>query len=216
MEGRCHVSAGLPSSEGEELHALYAQQLAVQRQGGEGGGGGGGGAAAAANALQAVPRVRELVGQLLRLLRYESSLQAADPAIWARELRLRMFRNDFGWRSEAGALGVVQGAPVEPAAVALEHGSAAIVDLEGDTARSSYYRTGDGLNRGYQGAMHLGAMLRDLATQPRGDAWHEALQRKRREGAALSRAVEQNSLEAAVREVLLMSGNSLEDRIQIA
>ena len=102
-----------------------------------------------------------------------------------------MFRNDFGWRSEAGALGVVQGAPVEPAAVALEHGSAAIVDLEGDTARSSYYRTGDGLNRGYQGAMHLGAMLRDLATQPRGDAWHEALQRKRREGAALSRAVEQ-------------------------
>ena len=65
-------------------------------------------------------------------------------------------------------------------------------------------------------ALYRWTPRRDLATQPRGDAWHEALQRKRREGAALSRAVEQNSLEAAVREVLLMSGNSLEDRIQIA
>ena len=32
----------------------------------------------------------------------------------------------------------------------------------------------------------------------------------------MTRPSPQNSLEAAVREVLLMSGNSLEDRIQIA
>ena len=85
------------------------------------------------------------------LVEQQAGPDDSEGPAWVERLELRIFRNDFAYLHPDDSLSTLEDTDESPLEDGGGGGGSAptVVDIEGDAARSNFYRTGDGLNRGF-------------------------------------------------------------------